>query len=210
MKILMTIFCLLILSTGTSLAETRYISDVLVVTVRSQPGNGEQVLTTVRTGAPLEVLEDHKDYLLVRTEKGITGYVRKQYVSNEIPKLKQINQLKAQVDKLQQENIALGTKASQAEKTTNSLSTTEKELTRLKTEFAKLKQASANVLQITRERDQLQQENSDLTGRLQQLKDENSLYLRTGVIKWFLAGAGVLFFGWVLGKISRKKKRSYL
>jgi len=27
------------------------------------------------------------------------------------------------------------------------------------------------------------------------------------VIRWFLAGAGVLFFGWILGKASRKKQR---
>ena len=47
MKKLLFTLSLLILLSGTSLAETRYISDMLIVTIRSQPGNGGTTLTTV-------------------------------------------------------------------------------------------------------------------------------------------------------------------
>ncbi len=210
MKTLLTTLCLLALLAGNSFATTKYVSDTLVVTVRAQPGNGEQILDTVRTGAPLEILEEQKDYFLVRTAKGIEGYIRSQYVSAELPKAQQIKQLQTANDQLQNKAAELSTRLNSSNKEAADLTSTAKELTRIKADYLALQKASANVLQITRERDQLQQENSNLTERMQQLKEENSLYLRTGVIKWFLAGAGVLFFGWILGKLSRKKKRNYL
>lgn len=210
MKTLLTILCLLVFPAGNSIADTRYISDTLVVTVRAQPGANEKILDTVRTGAPLEILEEQKNYLLIRTKKGVEGYVRSQYVSSELPKVLQIKQLRATNTQLQQKVDELSASLSSSNKNAVELTSTEKELDLIKKDYLLLQKASANVLQITRERDQLQQENSDMAGRMQQLKEENSLYLRTGVIKWFLAGGGVLFFGWVLGKISRKKKRNYL
>ncbi len=209
MKIILTVLCLLFVLAGPSLAETRYVSDLLVVTVRDQPSNAAQVLTTVQTGAPLEVLEELHDFLRVRTEKGIEGYIRSQYVSGELPKTERIAQLQATISQQQQKITELSASLDSIQNRAENLSETAKELGRVKADYQALQKTSANVLQITRERDQLQQENSDLTNRMQQLKEENDLYLRTGVIKWFLAGAGVLCFGWLLGKISRKKTRGY-
>ncbi len=210
MKKILISLCLQLLLSTLSFADTRYISDTLVVTVRAQPGNGEQILDTVRTGTPLEVLEELKNYLRVRTPKGVEGYVRSQYVSAEVPKAEQIKQLKTANSQLQKKIAELTTRLNNSSKEAASLTAVSQELSRVKADYQALQKASANVLQITRERDQLQQENSNLTERMQRLKEESSLYLRTGVIKWFLAGAGVLFFGWILGKLSRKKKRNYL
>lgn len=210
MKPFLTALSLLLLLAGPSLAATGYISDMLVVTVRAQPGNGQTVLTTVKTGAPLEILEELKGYLRVRTEKGVEGYVRSQYVTRELPKIEQIKQLQTTNSQLQQQVDELSASLSKSKNRTKNLSKTEEELSRIKGEYQNLQKISAGALQITRERDQLQQENADLAGRMQQLKEENNLYLRTAVIKWFLAGAGVLCFGWFLGKISRKKRHNYL
>jgi SH3 domain protein len=39
----------------------------------------------------------------------------------------------------------------------------------------------------------------------EKLKQEKKGLLRAGIIRWFLAGSGVLFVGIILGKLSRKK-----
>ena len=210
MKTILTALCLTLLLVGPSFAKTGYISDLLIVTVRSQSGNSGTVLTTVKTGALLEIIEKLDGFLFVRTDKGIEGYVRSQYVTQELPKADQIKQLKTTNAQLLQQVDQLSANRNDSKNTKKNLSKTEEELTRVKEEYQKLQKISAGALQITRERDQLQQENNDLAGRMQQLKEENNLYLRTGAIKWFIAGAGVLCFGWFLGKISRKKKRNYL
>ncbi|MDP1465893.1 SH3 domain-containing protein, partial [Klebsiella pneumoniae] len=48
-------------------AETRYVSDQLVVTLRQQPADQAEVITTLRTDTPLEILADQGRYLLVQT-----------------------------------------------------------------------------------------------------------------------------------------------
>jgi len=200
---------LLILLSGTSLAETRYISDMLIVTIRSQPGNGGTTLTTVQTGTPLEILGEVKDFLHVRTENGVEGYVQSQYVTEELPKAEQLKQLETQNTRLRQQVEELSASLRDSKKKMEHLNATEKELARITDEYQKLQQISSDALQISRERDQLRQENTALVGQMQQLKEQSNLYLRTAVIKWFLAGAGVLLAGWLLGKISRKKNRYF-
>ena len=54
-----------------------------------------------------------------------------------------------------------------------------------------------------------EQTNDELTSEIRSLTEENSVLLRTGAIKWFLAGGGVFCFGWLLGKLSRKKQSRY-
>jgi len=209
MKFFIATLCLLSFLAGPSFAETRYVSDLLVITIRSTPANNAETLTTAKTGEALEVLEVLKDYLHVRTEKGVEGYVRSQYVSADLPKAEQIERLSNENAKLQQQITELSNNLTDSRTNGATLGNTEKELARIQEEYKALQTSSANVLQVTRERDQLLQENSDLVAQMAQLKEENTLYLRTGVIKWFLAGASVLFIGWLLGKISRKKKRGF-
>ena len=210
MKTLFTALCLSLLLANLSFAATGYISDVLVVTVRAQPDNNATILTTVQTGARLEIIEEQKGFMHVRTEKDVEGYIRSQYVTKELPKTEQIKQLETKKSQLQQQIDQLSASLNDSKLRTQSLSSVEKELALIKEQYQKLQKISSGAVQITLERDHLKHENSDLASRLQELKEENNLYLRTGVIKWFLAGAGVLCFGWVLGKVSRKKKRNYL
>ena len=63
-----------------------------------------------------------------------------------------------------------------------------------------------NVIKIAQERDQLLQKNKKLTTGIKELRNKNEKISDSRMIKWFLAGGGVFFFGWIIGKISRKKR----
>ena len=100
-----TVVCVLLslvlLLPGLALAETRYISDQLVVTVRSSTGKNYKVLEKLRTDVPVEVLKDDGSFVKVKTKKGNSGYIRSEYVSKKTPKPIRIKELQQQLDKLQ-------------------------------------------------------------------------------------------------------------
>ena len=94
-------FLLLLTAAGAASAETRYVSDLLVITVRSAKGNNYETLETLITATPVEILEEDKTYVKVRTPKGNEGYILKQYITKELPKATQIKQLQGEITALQ-------------------------------------------------------------------------------------------------------------
>ncbi len=208
---------LLLLTAAIAEAETRYISDQLIVTVRTGAGNQYQIIETLKSDSPIEILEETAEYVKARTPKGTEGYILKQYVTKAIPKTQQIADLKKQKvaleKKLQrqqqelQEASGLATSSQGIVEQLNSdLKNTTQQLDKVSRDFQQLKERSENVVNLTTERDQLLEENSLISSELKVLQEENKDFHRSNMIQWFLAGGGVFFGGWLAGKISRKKR----
>ena len=94
------IIFLLVLFTGVASADTQYVSDELVITLREGMGSEFKIVRMLKTGAPLEVIEESELYLKVRTKSGLEGWVLKQYVTGEIPKTEIISGLEKKIDQL--------------------------------------------------------------------------------------------------------------
>jgi len=226
------ILTILFLSIPTcSLAKTGYVSDMLILTFRQGPGTSFSVLQTLKSDTPLLILEENKEYYKVELLSGETGWVDKQFVVFETPKTKiieQLNQknadleirvetlsnslvqLKGQLATLEsdQENraTAMATGLKDAEEKNKDLSARLKES---KTSYSTLKTQSQNVVTVIEKNKELEEKNNILANRLTRLEKEASHIFRTAMIKWFLAGVGVLLLGWIIGQsISSKKKRS--
>ncbi|ORJ62172.1 TIGR04211 family SH3 domain-containing protein [Geothermobacter hydrogeniphilus] len=203
-----------------AVAATGYVTDQLVLTLRSTAGNQYQTLGHLKTASKVEILGEEGKFLHVRSADGTEGYVLKQYITADLPKQliidrqnRELRQLRQKLQQLtagsSQQQQTLADLQKQRDKLTRDLQQTRRQLQQLTEAHQQLLDASGNVLQITREKDQLKEENDRLAAEAARLEEENATLLTTGSIKWFLAGAGVLFFGWILGKISRKKRRSF-
>ena len=212
-------------------AETVYVADQLVITLRQGKSTQHKIIKTMKTGAPMELLESDKDdpYMKVRLPTGEEGYVLAQYISKKTPKSLIISRLKKDMERMQENLAQAEEKKKQAisdlkdiknEKAQKEqelggyvagldqeLSKTRSDLQKLTTEHKDLLEKSQKVVEIGEERDRLSGENAQLSAEVQILRDENSSLKRSGVIKWFLAGGGVFFFGWIIGKVSRKRKQ---
>lgn len=202
-----------------ALADTRYVSDRLVITFREGMGKQFRVIKTLRTDDKVEVLSEQDGYLHVRTDDGTEGYVLKQYISTKTPKSAIIASLREQLQQAQQALAQQQTKADQATQSqgeaqeqvaelTQSLILTEELLKTTQQSLNELQQKSENVVLIDQERQRLKEELSLVKTQLAELQQQNDAMLKTAMIKWFVAGAGVLFVGWVAGKFSRRKKRT--
>lgn len=207
---------LLLIIVGAGYAETRYVSDQLVVTVRSSKSKNHDILATLPTATPVEILSEDASFVKVRTEKGIEGFITRQYVSKEIPKSIQIAKLKEQKSALekqlqkqklnyQQTSELATTSQSEIKQLRDELQQTKQQLESVSSAYKQLRERSENVVNLTAERDQLREDNSQILNELTVLQEENKDFHRSNMIQWFLAGGGVFLTGWLIGKISRKK-----
>ncbi len=201
-------------------AQTRYVSELIAVTVRRGPGIEYKIMKSLPTGAAVEFLEEEENYLKVRTKDGIEGYVLKQYVSAKLPKAYVIARLEKQLTQLQQRmaDVAKGAEAWKGEKgelqrqladVQQAFNSEKAKHSSLAKQHQTLRDGVKNVAELLKERDRLKVENEKYAVDLAQLRQDNDDILRKAIVKWFLAGAGVLFLGWLIGKQSRTRKRAF-
>jgi len=212
-------------------ADTRYITDVLLVNLRDRPDPAGNTLRLVRSGEALEVVEVQPGFLRVRTEQGEEGWVAEQYATEELPKALvatklqgDVGNLRARIRDLEGARDQVAADLESARKTHSSSSTelqaelsaargeaerAARELKDVSQKYQSLSEASKHIAEVTAERDRLRAENETLGGTLARLEAESGAAARGWAIRWFLAGAGVLLVGWVLGAITRKKKARF-
>ena len=97
MRYFSIIFTLVIIASNVIVApvkaDTRYVGDQLIITLRQGRSIKHKILKTLETGTPVEVLEEDSSYYKVRTSDGIEGYVLRQYISSNPPKSQLIDEL---------------------------------------------------------------------------------------------------------------------
>ncbi len=185
---------------------------------------------------PVELLAEGERYSHVRTDDGTEGYIKKQYLTKKRPKALVIADLEKQLarekkaladlktsmsrseseikqDQLDLKNIIkeleqqLAAGKKQLAESDKQLEAARKELAAARQQYDALKKDAADVVNIVKQREVLQKENERLTDELNTMREDNVYLLTTFYIKWFLAGAGVMLVGWMIGKSARRKRR---
>ncbi len=215
-------------SGGIVCAKTQYVSDQLIITLREGKGNEYKIIKMLKAGTPLEIIEEGERYLKVRTESGSEGWVLKQFVTEETPKAEIIAGLEKKMDRLNTEieqykkdkeslQDELKTAKSGHDKNIRDLKQnvssskgkaeqTARELKEITEKYNALVKDSKDVIDLVKERDSLKASNSKLQTDTEQLQKENDDLKRSQLIWMFVAGGGVFFVGWIIGKISRQKR----
>ena len=214
-----------------SQARTGYVSDMLLLTFRQGPGTSFSVLQTLKSDTPLVILEEENGYYKVELTTGDIGWVDKQFVVFEIPKSKLIEQLnkekttlETQLETLSKDLEQLKTQlaaqeSDQGEKAATLGGSLKEAMDKNKTLSAQLEESQTlyttlqsqaqNVVAVVEKNKVLEQTNITLSNKLAQLENQTSNIFRSAMIKWFLAGVGVLLLGWIIGQsISSKKRKS--
>lgn len=217
-------------STTSVFADTRYVSDRLIISVRDGQIQNAAVLGYIETGAPVDILEEKEDFLKIRTADGIEGWVRAQYIVAEQPKALIIENLKNKITALNKEleNLKNG-----QDSTSNMLSKTKKmyqkkieeleeevninqkfaakaksDFIQLDKKYTNLLKHSKNTEELISQVDKLKKLNAELNTEVKSLRKDRKNPLKSNRIQSFIAGAGVLLFGFILGGSAKKKKRS--
>ncbi len=216
------ILVLLLISTVTyssgAIAEDKYVTDILRITLRTGPGNVNKIIRTLHSGAKLEVLEvTETGYTMVRMEDQTEGWVRTQYLQDEPVARNLIETATANVERLKQELSKLKVKTKSLSSTKSELESERNNLQNAKTDLEKenrhFSKIASRPIELDNDNKKLKKLNVTLEHDLQRLIQENQILKDRDSRTWFIAGAVVLLLGMFVGiiipKIKWRKKSSW-
>ncbi len=221
------IVSLVLLTAVSGWAENLYVKPSSEITMRRGKGTDFKIIAVLKDGTPVEMLAEVDDWAQVRLESGREGWVLRRYLSDSPPLGQQVELLQREKEVLTETTQTLKNRVDQltAEKDeiegrlSDEKAEVERELnqciverTTINEDYLTLQDDTADVIQTKTDLEAARTRVEDLERQMGSLKKENERLGKTETLKWFLAGGGVLFLGWIIGMISRKsrKKRSSL
>ncbi|MFO8049806.1 MAG: TIGR04211 family SH3 domain-containing protein [Desulfosudaceae bacterium] len=160
--------------------ESAYLTDNIDITLRSGPGIDYKILAMLQLGQAIDILARQEQWSKIRLRSGREGWVANRFIDSEVPSRIKYERIKQKYDQL------LSDYSSQEES----------------------RQPLVEENQSLREKLEARAQSSD--DRVSELLEKNR-QLRRQVDRrnlwWFLAGAGVLLLGILIGWRSRREKR---
>lgn len=190
-------------------AETQYVSDHLVITVRTGQGAQYQIIKTLESGEHVKVLETTETgYSRIETSDGVEGWVRSQYLTDKPVASEKLAKVEAALEKTKESlnSIKERYEALSAEHKTlvQSQSSLSSAKDKLDTELARLNEVAKKPIILDKQNRELQERTVSLEKDLQRLNQENHALNDRSQREWFIAGALVLFGGILLGLVIPK------
>ncbi len=193
--------------------NTRYVSDHLIITLRSGQGDQFRILESLPSGTRLELLEESEDseFARVRTADGTEGWVRSWYLTDTPTAELLLDEAQSKAERLAAENRTLAA-ANQDLKQRRSALTQELQALKGKHEAVlaeneTLKDVAARPMELESENQRLRVALAQLRAENTRLASDNTRLRNSSVQKWFMAGAGVLVVGIILGLVVPRLRR---
>ncbi|MBF0187053.1 MAG: TIGR04211 family SH3 domain-containing protein [Magnetococcales bacterium] len=180
----------------------RYVSDNFSITMRRGNARHYKVVKVIRTGESLDLLEEHSNgWNRVRIRKsGLEGWVLKRFLSAERPAKTKLDAAIGARIKAESARDRLRHEVSELKKRLRNQDALEKEL-------ARVKKISSNALTLAEENKVLRANLARSHEELTAVTDEKRLLKKRSDTHFFLAGAGVLILGLIVGGILARRGR---
>ncbi len=192
--------------TSLSFAETSYVAGIQKVTFRKGPGTDSKILKMIKADSPITIVEKGEEWTKVKDVEGDEGYILNRFLIKNIPGSVLYKWLKKKHGKLEKKYQETRDKRKSLLADVNTknaeLDKSSKELILVKKSYTELKNGSAKYLDLLSKFKRINILLDDQNSKVIALEARQSKVY----IYWFLAGAGVLFIGWVIGLSSKKKK----
>lgn len=210
-RIRKTLFLLCFISAaGGASAETVYVIDNLIITMRSGQSTKHQIIRTWPSGTKLEVLEIGDKYSRVKGPGDTEGWVLNQYVSPTPTAKIRLAAAEKKLEQLETENARLKAEMNKVSGSESSLSKQLKDLERKHKkqtdELTRLRQVAAKPLKLENENQRMKKEFLDLENEHELLRQETQMLRDSSDSEWFLNGAMVIIAGIIIGLIAPRLK----
>ena len=196
---------------GPLLADTRYVSDQLEVTLRTGPSTRNAIVRILTSGASVEVLESDSESGYSRVKVGETeGWVLTRFLDNQPVARARLEVAQRQLSATREELGTAKSKLAEAEQllgnTRSKLEDAEGANTDMAAELNDIRSASASAITMRDQNKSLRQRVIDVERELNNLAMENRELSSRANREWFVVGAAVLIVGILLGIIVPRLK----
>jgi len=209
-RILFAGLCLAVLFSP-AWAATKYVSDVMEITLRTGPTIGHKIIAMLRSDHALETLEEGPDWSRVRTQDGKEGWVLSRFLTAQAPNRVRLASLQKEYDGIRQKIETLTTENTQLTAENSRLSATLGEsqttIEKLNTAYEALKKDAADFINLKTRFEKSSAELAKQTGLAEQFEAELSKLRFNDRVRWFLSGAGVLLLGMIIGAVLKRQRR---
>lgn len=219
-KLFLCVICLLLFC-GSVAAETKYVREIVFVTLRDAPGLKNKVITNLPSGQELEILKAGKEWTQVKIANGTSGWVLSRYVTSKRPSSYFVNRLKAGQQALLEQAKSMSDKNKnlqaeiqklkvQHQSRITELENAKQKLTQASRSYGDLKKDSAGYLQLKTNYEKTVAQLSEAKKTVEKYQKALEKIEFRNDVKWFLSGAGVLVFGFLIGLSARSRRKSSL
>ena len=208
MKIFSTLLAsLLLLTSGLLQAETRFVTDIANITLRTGESTSHRIIRILPSGTPVETLEpDNQEtgYTKVRA-KGSVGYILTNKLMSTPSARSQLAELQKRIDELKAAPGELRKTLADLQQQHSDLQAAHQELEKIKKkqeqELQAIQRTASNAIRISNERNELRTQVASLTRQVEELKQQNRDLSNEATRDWFLIGAGVIVAGILIGLV---------
>ncbi|NLQ19103.1 TIGR04211 family SH3 domain-containing protein [Marinomonas sp. M1K-6] len=214
-KCLTSLIAGLLLST-TVQSATVYVSDIQFVAIREGLDNNTRAVERgLKSGTPLDVLEQSEGYTKVKTPSGNEGWVADYFLSEDMVTRDQLDNLQTRLNRSIESRDEIANTLNVSQQKIQTLNRTN---TSLQDENESLKQQLQDAVNLTQKAQAIVSQNDDVSYQLASLKQQaDAAVARSEKLqnsteqKWFMLGAATIFGGLLLGLLLpmlRRRKNS--
>jgi len=193
-------------------AETMYVGDMVNITVRTGPGTEHKIITMVKSGQQVEVLQPDIHWSEVRLKNGKQGWVLNRFLTMEKPCGLLLESLEKKYKASLDENAPSQLEIIEEIKTENARLKTElaerdKSLDAFQKSYNTLRIESADFLALKSDHKSVREQFASTKEKNKQLEHSLQEIQKRQDILWVLCGAGILIIGFIIGCFSFRGKR---
>jgi SH3 domain protein len=201
----------LMLAATTGLAETRYVTQNLTITLRTGPGTDRKIIAFPRAGDPLEVVAPGEEYTEVMTRSGKQGFVLTQYLTNREPPERVLARLQQEYQQVLEKYETLKQRSSQLSGDNQGLSgelaQTQKALEQLTAAHETLKSESKQYLELKAKYTKAVKDAAEARAKSDKAEKELQQLYSSDINTGLLYGGGLIVLGFITGFIVKRPKR---
>lgn len=192
-------------------AEKMFITDDFEITLRTGKGMDHKIISMLKSGEAVEVIESSDVWTKILTPGGREGWVLTRFLKAEEPSRIALEKLKekhkAIMEKLApsfEENTAL---KEENQKLQQELARSEKEKDELRQLYGSLKAEASDFLNLKKQYQDAKNQLAEATKKSEKVEDELSKLEQRQIFRWILTGAGIMLLGFLIGFSAKQQRR---